>query len=698
MPTDRTIYKYHFKLGNKIVCAGITNDIDRREAELKRESGWGTGHIKQVGSRTTYGAAIAWKEEQAKTGKPLCPETKSNDNRKITTINEFLKWTRKLEGIRLLYRGLADSEWRLEASGYRRLKQEKDDEVPVAVFQNSITTLLDRADLMGFKERNNRQYSDLELLAELQHHGAATCLIDFTSNPLVALWFACREKKEKNGKVYAMQADDSRIFSEVSPEKLKNSSIRELFKKGKWWKWRPEPQYNRIVAQNSVFIFGKTEIDEKYCEVVEIFWENKDQIFEELKNKYGIEEQYLFSDFTGFSLTNAHDKIYSDYSADDYVYLGLSSQHRGKYEESIMHYSNAIKFYKEKHGNDATISHLYNNRGIAKMSSGDIPGAIEDFGKAIMINPRYADAYSNRGYAKTKIGDFKSAIEDDDKAIEINPNCAHAYYNRGVTKKDLGDFLGCIADNNKAIKINPEYFEAYNNRGEAKRNSGDILGAIADFDKAIQINSQHFETYYNRGIAKSDSGDSSGAIADFDKAIEIDYRHIDSYINRGKEKIIVGDLQSAIEDFDKAIELDPQCADTYCLRGNSKKNLGNISDSIVDYNQAIKINPGHEVAYNNRGVAKINFGDIRGAITDFDKSIEVNPRYADPYNSRGNAKFGTGNFLSAIEDYDKAIEINPKYAYAYYNRANARRKSGDDQGAKEDMDKALKLDPNLGKL
>ena len=71
MPTDRTIYKYHFKLGNKIVHTGITNDIDRREAEHMSKPGWSKGHIKQVGFRSTYDAAIAWEQEQAKKGKPV---------------------------------------------------------------------------------------------------------------------------------------------------------------------------------------------------------------------------------------------------------------------------------------------------------------------------------------------------------------------------------------------------------------------------------------------------------------------------------------------------------------------------------------------------------------------------------------------------------------------------------------------------
>ena len=39
MATDRIMYKYHFKLGNKIVHTGITHDIDRREAEHRSRKG-----------------------------------------------------------------------------------------------------------------------------------------------------------------------------------------------------------------------------------------------------------------------------------------------------------------------------------------------------------------------------------------------------------------------------------------------------------------------------------------------------------------------------------------------------------------------------------------------------------------------------------------------------------------------------------
>ena len=62
MAQERDIYKYYFKVGNKIVHGGITNDLDRREQEHQQR--WPNGHIVQVGNRTTEEAARNWEEEK----------------------------------------------------------------------------------------------------------------------------------------------------------------------------------------------------------------------------------------------------------------------------------------------------------------------------------------------------------------------------------------------------------------------------------------------------------------------------------------------------------------------------------------------------------------------------------------------------------------------------------------------------------
>lgn len=65
MGESRDTYKYHFKVGNKIVHGGITGDLERREKEHQQDNP--KGHIKQVGHRTTEEAAREWEKEKGYT-------------------------------------------------------------------------------------------------------------------------------------------------------------------------------------------------------------------------------------------------------------------------------------------------------------------------------------------------------------------------------------------------------------------------------------------------------------------------------------------------------------------------------------------------------------------------------------------------------------------------------------------------------
>ncbi len=62
MPKLRDTYKNQGKIGKKIVHGGITNDLERREAEHKQK--WPDGHIKQVGRKTTEEAARKWEKDK----------------------------------------------------------------------------------------------------------------------------------------------------------------------------------------------------------------------------------------------------------------------------------------------------------------------------------------------------------------------------------------------------------------------------------------------------------------------------------------------------------------------------------------------------------------------------------------------------------------------------------------------------------
>ena len=67
-----------------------------------------------------------------------------------------------------------------------------------------------------------------------------------------------------------------------------------------------------------------------------------------------------------------------------------------------------------------------------------------------------AYVYLAIGNTKAELGNLHESIEDYNKAIELNPKLENAYYGRGYAKHDLGNYQGAIEDYNKVIELKPD--------------------------------------------------------------------------------------------------------------------------------------------------------------------------------------------------------------------------------------------------
>jgi hypothetical protein len=191
--------------------------------------------------------------------------------KKIRSVEEFIEWTEGLQGEMILYRGLARADWDVSSSAYRRVEKSETESsfTSDSMIHGYTAELLNDASLRGFRERQSKNLSDLEMLAELQHYGAATCLIDFSENAMIALWFACCECPSDDGKVVAMDTGDTTGFLTISYEDI-NKPIESFIDQGKLWKWKPDSINNRIVSQQSTFLFGTGRIEKWHADYKEI--------------------------------------------------------------------------------------------------------------------------------------------------------------------------------------------------------------------------------------------------------------------------------------------------------------------------------------------------------------------------------------------------------------------------------------------
>ena len=206
---------------------------------------------------------------------------------------------------------------------------------------------------------------------------------------------------------------------------------------------------------------------------------------------------------------------------------------------------------------------LYNIAGACNAGLMQFDAAINNYKKALKINPYYADAYSNMGNVLKDKGDLEAAIQSYKQALKIKPDYAQAYNNMGNALKDKGDLEAAIQSYKQALKIKPDYAQAYSNMGIALKGKGDLNAAISSYKQALKIKPDYAEAYNNMGSALNDKGDLEAAIESYKQALTIKPDYAEAYNNMGIALKDKGDLEAAIESYKQALKIKPDYAEVY---------------------------------------------------------------------------------------------------------------------------------------
>ncbi len=185
--------------------------------------------------------------------------------------------------------------------------------------------------------------------------------------------------------------------------------------------------------------------------------------------------------------------------AEDHCRLGDRLKQRGKVDEAIACYEQAIRANPdlvigwrslvqiqiqtnmpleailqtyaraEQHSEAIWEARDYNNLGVlwlrqsglsAINDQGAMPHAISCFQKAITIDPTYADAHCNLGSAFLRQDQVKDAVLAYKEAIDIDPQFAQAYFNLGILFSNTGNIDEAIACLESAIALDPSSIQA----------------------------------------------------------------------------------------------------------------------------------------------------------------------------------------------------------------------------------------------
>ena len=181
-------------------------------------------------------------------------------------------------------------------------------------------------------------------------------------------------------------------------------------------------------------------------------------------------------------------------SAEAYYGLGSSYLNQQKNKEARDCFERTLNLHASYQG---TAPNAWNNLGILAAREGDVDRAIDDFQRALQIDPNHIIALDNLGSAYRQKRDWPAAQRVLECALTLNAEDPEANYSLGMVYAQQNDAQHAYEYLQKAIAARPAYPEALNNLGILYLRTHRPEEAILSFEESIRVAPQYDQAYLN---------------------------------------------------------------------------------------------------------------------------------------------------------------------------------------------------------
>jgi tetratricopeptide (TPR) repeat protein len=312
--------------------------------------------------------------------------------------------------------------------------------------------------------------------------------------------------------------------------------------------------------------------------------------------------------------------------------------------------------------------------------------------------PRSDERYRVMGHCQEESGNIPAALENYKKALEIDPDDYGTLLFRGVLySENLKQYGEARKDFLKILEKNPRDDFVLGHLGQSWLRSGaNCITAIKYYNRAINITKRRWMLYYQRAEARNQCGMKKEAIADLDQVVGLNKRDEDVYVFRGRMHADLKNFEAAVRDFDSAIALNGQSDRGFFLRGDSYLKLNRFEEAEADLIKAKQINPSRWAKMADRRLKKIEQKrnapisaqktppkDVPDAATTVEPSKkqksdvgrkpsekgvpqDIVPSESDMLRSKAMASWRQNMFKNAAADFQKLLSLKPDDETALY--------------------------------
>ncbi|HEY9631232.1 MAG TPA: tetratricopeptide repeat protein [Coleofasciculaceae cyanobacterium] len=271
---------------------------------------------------------------------------------------------------------------------------------------------------------------------------------------------------------------------------------------------------------------------------------------------------------------------------------------------------------------------------VATFAQGNVDEAFMQLSQTLEANPDNSFALIARGVIYLQDGDSELALQDFDRAINLQPESATAHFERGNALMALEppQVESAIDSYDQAIALKDDYYQAWTNLGNAQLSQGNLIDAVNSYNMSLQLGSDqavnNLRATLDR-LLESSSSDSSQSItlvsastlgteqqeslrtvvinSSAPSEVALDSREAETVIAAGRlllqqdpqdagalyylgfSLLIQNEHSDALKYLDDALRFQPDFLEAYITRANVYYNLGNFEAARIDYQRALQI-------------------------------------------------------------------------------------------------------------
>ena len=215
------------------------------------------------------------------------------------------------------------------------------------------------------------------------------------------------------------------------------------------------------------------------------------------------------------------------------------------------------------------------------------------------------------------------------RAVVLDPTFAEAHNDRGVILAANGLFEDALSCFKRAVALNPGYLEARNNLGRGLRSIGRFDEALTQFELVLKSTPASPVAHFNLASVFELIGRKSDAEKHYRSAIRLRPDFVDAYIHLASLLQGVDRLPEALAHAERAVTLRPDSAGARNNLGNILGTMGRRDDAIAQYETALTIDPSSFMAHYNCGVALRGETRIAEARAHFARALALKPDFLE---------------------------------------------------------------------